>query len=275
MKVGIIGSGAWGTAICNLIKRNGFDALLFSRHEARKLQEEKLDILFLGLRTDAIKNFVEDMKEFLPQNICSLSKGIYCEESPFLSDVLKDFNFAILSGPNFADEVESQFSAISTIASEKNILRSDIKKLLENKNFAIEETSNIKVVECYGIFKNIIAIYMGIMFAKNICNNTRSKIFTILIQEMQNFIKIFDKTQDSFFLSCGIGDIFLTASGSKSRNFSFGLNFGLSANQDLGTVEGVRSLHAIPVFEKIYGFKFDLYKKLYNQIVLGKQEELC
>lgn len=272
MKVCVIGSGKWGTAIYNLIKKNGFNATLLSRLEYKTLQHSNFDLLFIALKTEVIEEFIANSKGFLPSNVCSLSKGIYSVKEPFLSNIIE--NFAVLSGPNFADEVEAGCSTISTVASKNITLIESIKTIIQNKNFKIDTTTKIEAVQCYGIFKNIIAIYMGILEASKCSYNTRSMIFTALISEMQNFILHFDKIRESFFLSCGIGDIFLTATSSKSRNFSFGMDFYLKKNTNEGTVEGLRSLQAIPIFEEKYGFKFNFYKKLFNQIILKQQNDL-
>lgn len=272
MRIGIIGSGKWGTAIYNLIRKNGFEAIILSRLEYKKLESLKLDLLFIALKTESIEGFINNTKGFLPKNICSLSKGIYSLEEPFFSNILKDL--AVLSGPNFADEVEAESSSISTIASKNLHLSDTIKKIIENKNFKIDTTTRVEAVECYGIFKNIIAIYMGILAGAQCSHNTKSMIFTQLIKEMQNFILNFDNTRESFFSAAGIGDIFLTATSPKSRNFSFGVDFYLQKPKAQETVEGLRSLQIIPVFEEKYGFKFNLYKKLYNQIILNQQNDL-
>ena len=89
MKVGVIGSGKWGTAIYNLIRKNGCEALILSRLEYKKLESLKLDLLFIALKTEGIEGFINNAKGFLPENICSLSKGVYSLEEPFFSKILK------------------------------------------------------------------------------------------------------------------------------------------------------------------------------------------
>lgn len=274
MKVCIIGSGKWGTAISNLLKQNAVSVTLISRNDYTILKTEKFDIAFIALRTEGIEAFLKEYIPYLPKSICSISKGIFTEKIPFLSEKMEKegFNFALLSGPNFADEVERREQTITTIASKDLTLSSSLQKILTTSFFKVETTSSIKAIETFAIFKNIIAIYTGFMEKNNFSANTKSMIFTLLIQEMMDFLKKLEQQAESFFLSAGIGDIFLTATSSKSRNFEYGYNFSFTEDAiQNATVEGVRSLSAIPYLEEIYNFNFNYYKKLHS-IFIQKQD---
>ncbi len=269
MKVCVVGSGNWGVAIFNLLKKNGIDAKILSRLNLALLEKENFDIIFIALRTEAIFDFIETFERFLPKKICSLSKGVFTIEMPFFSSYLKgkNYKFATLFGPNFADEVESEKFTISTICSESFEFATELKGILQNRFFEVEISQDVKSAEIYGIFKNIIAIFTGFASGKEMCANTKSAIFTKLIREMVDFAEICGGKKESFFLASGIGDIFLTASSPKSRNFDFGFKFAKNENfTSQNTVEGLRSISALPVFEKLYSYKFVEYKKLYDLI---------
>ena len=197
MKVCIVGSGSWGNAIANILKYNKIDTTLLSRNTLDTLKTNTFDILFIALRTEAIEDFLENYGTFLPKKICSISKGIFNQEIPFLSEKMtkEDFIFAILSGPNFADEVESKKQTITTIASKNSQFALQLKEILETEYFFIELTSSVKSVESFGIFKNIIAIYAGFMEKNKFSANTKSMIFTLLIKEMVDFISKLEKTK--------------------------------------------------------------------------------
>lgn len=273
MKVCVIGSGNWGTAIFNLLKMNGISAKLISRNNLEELKKETFDIGFIALRTEAIEEFLQHYIQFLPKSICSISKGIFTEKMPFLSEKMhkEGFDFAILSGPNFAEEVERKEQTITTIASTNKDFSFTLKRILETDFFKIEMTEKVISIEIFAIFKNIIAIFTGFMEKNNFSANTKSMIFTFLVKEMIDFTKQFDSTSETFFLSAGIGDIFLTSTSSQSRNFEYGYNFDFNSKQEaIKTVEGLRSLRSIPYLEEMYGFKFSFYNKLYK-IIIEKQ----
>ena len=277
MKVCIIGSGSWGTAIFNLIKNNRYDVTLLSRNNLDILKEIKFDIAFIALRTEAIEGCLEKYGEYLPKKVCSLSKGIFNAKEPFLSNKMADlgFEFALLYGPNFADEVERKDFTISTIASKNLNFANEIKQLTEANFFEVEINDDVESIEIYGIFKNIIAIFMGFAEQSKMPQNTKSAIFTKLIQEMIALSKMFKKDNHTFFTSSGIGDLFLTISSAKSRNFNFGVSFANNANfiPDK-TVEGLRSLSSILHIEKKYSFEFNYYRKLYDIFILKNKDNI-
>ena len=154
MKVCIIGSGKWGTAISNLLKQNAVSVTLISRNDYTILKTEKFDIAFIALRTEGIEAFLKEYIPYLPKSICSISKGIFTEKIPFLSEKMEKegFNFALLSGPNFADEVERREQTITTIASKDLTLSSSLQKILTTSFFKVETTSSIKAIETFAIF---------------------------------------------------------------------------------------------------------------------------
>ena len=277
MKVCVVGSGAWGTAIFNLLRKNGVDASLVSRLKLENLKSERFDIVFIALRTEAIWDFIMEYEGYLPKKICSLSKGVFTVERPFFSSYIteKGFAFATLFGPNFSDEVEIEKKTLSTASSNDLNFAETLRDLLQNQFFEVEVSKDVKSAEIYGIFKNIIAIFTGFASGVGMCENTKSAIFTKLIYEMIDFAKKCGGQEGSFFLSSGIGDLFLTASSSKSRNFDFGFNLAKDPSFiSEKTVEGLRSLSSLPALERIYQYEFVEYKKLYNLIIKGERLEI-
>jgi glycerol-3-phosphate dehydrogenase (NAD(P)+) len=276
MKICIVGSGTWGTAIFNLLRKNDVEATLTSRLNLESLKNESFDIVFIALRTEVIQDFITKYEHFLPNKICSLSKGVFSVDKPFFSSHMleKGFIFATLFGPNFSDEVEVEKKTLSTASSSDLNFAKTLRNLLQNKFFEVEVSTDVKSAEIYGIFKNIIAIFTGFANGVGMCENTKSAIFTKLIYEMIDFAKKCGGQESSFFLSSGIGDLFLTASSSKSRNFEFGMKFAKNSSLITEkTVEGLRSLSSLPALEKIYQYEFVEYKKLYNIVINGEKFE--
>lgn len=280
MKIAVIGKGKWGGAIGNLLLENNYSPTFFSRDEFDKLKIMSFDVAFIALKTSAIEGFLQTYAKFLPNYVCLLSKGFLSMGDIFFSDFFEKTgkSYAILSGPNFADEVDNKDSTVTTIATTDAKFFDALKRLLTTSYFEIEFSDDVKCIEIFAIFKNIIAIHVGYMQQQNYPFNTKSKFVTKLIKEMMDFVKIFSTSPESFFLSAGIGDIFLTCTSYKSRNFEYGFNFDILTSNDFlansETIEGVRSLLIIPQLEKVYNFNFTYYKKLYNFFINRINEDI-
>lgn len=270
MEAGIIGTGKWGRAIGTILERNGHKVFFVSRYDFEKLELLSVDIFFIALRTEAIFPFLQQYSKALKGSVCMLSKGFYTYDAPFFSDYFSDISipYAILSGPNFADEAFAGVPTITTVASKNNELLEMLKNALHSENFEVETSDSVKCIEIYAIFKNIISIQSGYMEKLSLPFNSKSKIITKLVQEMINFCQIIEEPKDSFFKAAGIGDLFLTCTSFSSRNFQYGYNFNSESLADEKeneiTVEGTRSLLLIPYLEKKYSFTFTYYKYLHK-----------
>lgn len=282
MKIAIIGAGSWGKAIYSIIN-SGAEKFYITRNsnESEMMKLKSSDLAFLCIPTSEISAFLDKNYSYLPKNICSCSKGvlILSEDGLFLSEYFdkNGFNFACLSGPNFASEVLQGIKTITTIASKHQNLRKEIVQNISGNKFCTEETEHVKAVEIFGICKNIIALCCGILDGHGVNGqakkaNFKALILTKLVQEMLRVVQSSGDDPSAFGLSCGIGDLFLTATSFESRNYTYGFNFAEhgTINSDGKTVEGLRSLMAIPILESIYKISLPVNKFLYNIFYHGK-----
>ena len=192
------------------------------------------------LANQKIKNFI----------ICS--KGL-SESGKLLSEIAtKSLNITkifILSGPSFAKEVITGMPTALSLAS-NNQKPLQTSALFKDTNIRIYYSNNIKTLEVLGVVKNIYAIGAGILDAMKLGENARASFITRCASEMQFMLKQSNLNDQKILSLAGIGDLVLTCSSTKSRNFSFGKKFifmqsakNLSKNKT--TIEGLNSIMTI------------------------------
>lgn len=256
-KVLVIGSGAWGTAIADLIAKNGNEVFLSAVdddvvNEINSCNQNKqfLPDITLNKRVKAVKGFELDIKKCtivfivtpsevvdevikkiaalrvdLKTGFVICSKGLEPKKLKFFSDVFNESlplnNLAVLSGPNFAAEVAGGTPSLTTIASVSKVYAKTVICLLDNEFFISKYSSDVITVEICGVVKNIIAIGCGIVDGLGLGQNTKAALVTRGIEEIMILCKKM-KGKGDLVNPAGFGDIFLTCSSSKSRNNALG-----------------------------------------------------
>lgn len=265
-KVGIIGAGAWGSALASSFANAGMDVILWAietevveqvneAHENKlylpgatlpknikatnnyKDLEEAEAILMVapsqytrsvlqGLRNNA------EISKDTPFIFCS--KGIENDTGKLLSQILEEemsgSRVGILSGPSFADEVASGLPASLNIASQDRDLISSLMLSLQGSNLSLCPIDDIIGAQIAGALKNVFAIGCGIAKGLELGNNLHSALITQALKEMKSLSKALGGSEDSINELCGIGDTILTCSSDQSRNYSFGYEIGRGAN---------------------------------------------
>ena len=264
MKVGIIGAGAWGTALGVVSARGGSDVVLWSFHGAYAL--------FDGIEMPKNLRITQDMAEmqnmdawlvvtpaaffretmlrardfYRGQPIIVCTKGAEPETCAFVSEMLMDTipecaDYGVLSGPQFAAEVARGIPTGSTLAGTK-IAREAGRKIL-NKLY-LSETDDVIGTEICGVGKNAVALICGYNFVASRGENDRAMIFTRAWNEIVAIGKHMGARAETFLDLCGIGDLFLSATSETSRNFSGGMAIA-RGEPVVGTVEGISALRGI------------------------------
>jgi glycerol-3-phosphate dehydrogenase (NAD(P)+) len=301
-KVLVIGAGAWGTAIANLIAKNGNEVFLsvnkqeiideISHKSSNKkfLPEIKLssrvfaikglidDVDFVFIVTPSVtcvKVFTEIAKTKFGKNtifvICS--KGLEAKNNMLLSDsfekITKNKNYAVLSGPNFAAEVAAEVPSVTTIAAKNKKIAESVIKLLNNDYFRASYFKDPRTTEICGVIKNVIAIGCGIVDGLDLGVNAKSALVMKGISEIQLLCKKLKASPD-VVNAAGFGDIFLTCSSSKSRNNSLGFLLARGEEREIGkTYEGITSAANAVSLAKKLKVKLDLCEGI-NQILVRK-----
>lgn len=251
-KIIIIGAGAWGTAISELLAHNNNQILLIANnlqivkeindlHQNSKFLAEiqlnpniiasndlhecqDADIIFIATPSNATSALFNELAELDLKKDCALvvcSKGLDQQSLKFFHQILEEnfasSQYAFVSGPNFAMEVAQKLPTITTIASKNLDLAENIAKIMQNQYFKTQITNDVVVTEICGIIKNIMAIGCGIIDGFNLGQNAKARLLCQGIKEIEILCQKFNSTA-AINNAAGFGDIFLTCASTKSRN---------------------------------------------------------
>lgn len=260
MKVGFLGSGAWGMALIELLLQNGHDVLMWTIEPevVRSLMEEKRHPRFPDRAIDPRLKATASMPELLQSGCdviieCVTAKGVrpVCEQIkrgggltvPFIltskgmeqdtllflpqvaQEVLGeqiDAQLGYLSGPTLAKEVTEQHMTGVVGASTNPQVQKLIAQLFHSEAFHVFPGTDVLGVGLGGALKNVIAIATGLCTGLGMGMNTKALLLTMGLQEM---IAISDKmglSKKTCVSLAGIGDLLVTGMSPLSRNFRFG-----------------------------------------------------
>lgn len=264
MKVGIIGAGAWGTALGVISARGGADVVLWSfdgvvanfdgvkmpkklRMTTNMRDMEKMDAWLIATPAAFFRETMNNAREFYcGQPIIICTKGAEPATGEFMSEILSDVlpkckDFGVLSGPQFAAEVARGVPTGSTLAGTKTARKAGHEIL--NKLYLSDSNDVIGVQMC-GVGKNAVALICGYNFIASGGENERAMIFARAWGEVAAVGKKMGADIETFLDLCGIGDLFLSATSDTSRNFAGGMAIA-RGEPVVGTVEGISALRGI------------------------------
>lgn len=275
--ISVIGSGAWGTALAQVMAEAGRRVVLYARDKAlaEAMMRERRNPAYLPLiplhnhitithdpaaavrdaslvllvvPAQHMREALRLFKPFLPPHVplVNAAKGIEAKTGKFLSDVAREevptHPYAVLSGPTFADEVAAGLPAAVTLATATDESRGSAwAEMLHGKTFRPYLSKDIAGVETSGAVKNVIAIACGIVEGKGLGRNARAAVMTRGMAEIRRLGGTRGALPDTFMGLSGIGDLTLTCNSMSSRNFSLGcaLGQGRALTDILGERKGV------------------------------------
>lgn len=311
MKVAIIGSGAWGTALGQVLVDNDHEVIIYG------VEEKEVNDINLGLNTKYFDDYKLDlrlkatlsMQEALTNSdyvllavpskmvriassminkhldhkvsVINVAKGLDEDSKELLSDAIKQeidkskLNGVVtLIGPSFAIEVIRRIQTTICAVSKNKKIAKEVQSLFSNKYFRVY-TLEDEIGAQYGAsLKNIMALASGMISGLNLGENTKASLITRGLLEMSRYGIRMSAKKETFMGLTGLGDLVLTCSTEKSRNFSagkiIGLNDGIKDFMETNTktVEGIRTcklayLEAkklkidVPIIEAVYKILFE------------------
>ncbi len=254
MKIGILGNGAWGSAVATLFQENGHEITILENGDA----VPDSSIIFSAIPTQALREVVSAI-QFSPSSIfINGAKGIEQDTHllPYeiVKELLPEVEYLTLMGPSFAGEVKSKMPTLVNLGYRNEEAAQSVKDLMQTDYFRIRLTKSIRSLELSAAFKNIYAIASGIAEGLGFGTNTRVKLILLAIEEVDRLRLALGFNSDDQSLPATVGDLILTSSSEESRNFRFGEGLVHSAPEEAlaqikETVEGYYTALSVPHFE--------------------------
>ncbi|MEM7651458.1 MAG: NAD(P)H-dependent glycerol-3-phosphate dehydrogenase [Pseudomonadota bacterium] len=258
--IGVIGAGAWGTALAQMLSRGDRDVLLWARepevveainekHEntvylpSIELDEKlkateslseaaKRDVLLLVTPAQHVRATLKSIRgEFSEgKTLVICSKGIELDTGLLLSQVCEEIvpeaTVAVMTGPTFASEIASGLPGAATIGVRDKDVGAELQDLLGVHGFRPYVTNDLIGVQLGGAIKNVIAIACGVVYGRQLGESARAALLTRGVAEIARLGVAMGAKKETLLGMCGIGDLMLTASSMQSRNFSLGAALG-------------------------------------------------
>ncbi|MEM8876482.1 MAG: NAD(P)H-dependent glycerol-3-phosphate dehydrogenase [Pseudomonadota bacterium] len=265
-KVVVIGAGAWGTALAITAARAGNDVTLVARDDERadamaEHRENKTylpgvelpggmrfsskltaaidgDAVVLAVPAQATREIAPQIAPFLQPAtpVVLTAKGFERDTGLRLSQVAAEYMpgmpLAVLSGPSFAADVGRGLPTAVTLACSDPMLAEEIALMLSVPTFRLYVSDDVVGAEMGGALKNVLAIACGIVEGRELGASARAALTTRGFAEMQRLAVAQGARSETLHGLSGLGDLLLTCSSPKSRNFAYGLALGAGQASD-------------------------------------------
>jgi glycerol-3-phosphate dehydrogenase (NAD(P)+) len=312
MKIAILGTGAYGLALAYTMHNNNHDITMWTKFEEecnqlnKTRKNEKLlpgfqipkeikfscnmqevvkdaQLIVIAVPAPFVDNIALELKNYIKesQHIIIASKGIENDTCLFLNDVVENQiqtdKIGVISGPSFAIDIITKMPIGLTIASTNEETINITKKALANEYFKLRETHDIIGTEVCGAIKNVIAIASGMLSGMNANESTKAMFITESLHDIKEIIDVLGGDKKTILSFAGFGDLLLTCTTPKSRNFSFGYTLVTKKEEEIEeyknthTIEGLYTLTSIHQLLNNKGANIPMIELIYD-IVFHKQE---
>jgi glycerol-3-phosphate dehydrogenase (NAD(P)+) len=258
-RIAIVGAGAWGTALANVIARGGRTVTLFARdaaaagavaaaRESRHLPGVPIDervviaalterrpegeAILIAVPAQALRDTVSGLSRTIAAGtpVVACAKGIERTTRRFMTEIIAECLPgsvpAILSGPSFAADVARGLPTAVTLAAADETVAQRLARSLGSALFRPYHSADVRGVEIGGAAKNVLAIAAGIVAGRQLGASALAALTTRGFAELMRFGRAYGAQPQTLTGLSGLGDLILTCTSPKSRNFSLGLALG-------------------------------------------------
>ena len=259
-EIGVVGGGAWGTALAMVARRAGADVLLWAREPevvtainagqgnpgflagvaidraiaatGELADVARASVLLLVVPAQHLRKVAVALAPSLPATtpVVICAKGIETGSSKLMTELVEETlpgrPMAVLSGPTFAREVALGLPTAVTVASRDAGLAARLAGRLGGRSFRPYASDDPLGTEIGGAVKNVLAIACGIAMGRGLGDNARAALITRGLAEMIRFGVAKGGRRDTLVGLSGLGDLTLTCTSEQSRNLSLGVALG-------------------------------------------------
>jgi glycerol-3-phosphate dehydrogenase (NAD(P)+) len=256
--VAVIGAGAWGTALAIQAAHAGSNVSLWVRDAGRAAAiacnrtnprlpgitlpdpvevthavPVKARLFLLAVPVQVLRQVLNTLPALsAPAVVCA--KGVETGTLRFPAEIVAALRpglpLAVLTGPNFADEIARGLPAASVVAAKDASLRSQVIETLGTTAFRLYGNDDVVGAQVGGAAKNVIAIAAGAVTGANLGENARAALITRGLAELARLAVALGGRMETVMGLSGLGDLLLTCTGQASRNFSLGVALGRGEN---------------------------------------------
>ena len=284
-RVSVIGAGAWGTTLSQVLADAGNEVLLWARNQAvvdeinsshtneKYLAGIKLpstikstsdiqsalsfsDLYVLAIPTQQLRQMLKEWAIFLNEDaiVVSTLKGIELDTdlrvSEVVAEVWGDIKFALITGPNLADELALRQLAGAVVASSDLEIAAKIQNAFTTDYYRIYTSTDVMGCEIAGAIKSVIALSVGMAIGMGFGENTQSMLITRGLHEISRMCAAHGSDPLTAASLAGMGDLVASCGSPLSRNRTFGEVLGQTQSMESAiarvakTVEGVSTSRA-------------------------------
>lgn len=261
-KWGVLGAGAWGTALANSLAVAGQDVMIWDRDplvvdDINKFQQNRKrypdlavhralratgsletlvahsEILLVAVPSEANLVLATQLSSMLTPNhgLVMTAKGFRESDGALLTEVWRESApqlgpIAVLTGPTFARELMEQKMTAMVVASHDEAFRATVGDSFDVPFLRIYESSDIVGAQVGGAIKNVLAVAAGILDGLQLGQNARAAVMTRGLVEMARYTRALGGKESTVWGLAGMGDLLLTATSNLSRNYRFGQLIG-------------------------------------------------
>ena len=314
MKITVLGSGGWGTALSLLLLDNGNDVTLwsFDPREAQVLRETRenpmlkgvplpdalsittefdtvadSELVVLATPSFAVRATARKAAPFLREGtvIVSVAKGIEKDTNLRLTEIIREetggrFPVVALSGPSHAEEVGRRVPTGVVAACQDLAAAEKVQDVFMSPRFRVYTNTDVTGVELGAALKNVLALCCGISDGMGLGDNTKALLMTRGMTEMARLGVALGGHKDTFAGLSGMGDLIVTCTSMHSRNRRCGILIGQgkkvreAMDQVGATVEGYFAALSAHQLSEKMGVEMPICESAYGVLYEGRPVEL-